>query len=107
MRARSATARYRRSWKRRRGSPRRTARNSPSRSSRNDIARSKPMTTRPPVSDWTTDWDHLDEGWRENPYPLWDELRKTCPVAHTERYQGVYLPTRYEDVKAVAHDTEH
>jgi cytochrome P450 len=65
------------------------------------------MTTRPPVSDWTTDWDHLDEGWRENPYPLWDELRKTCPVAHTERYQGVYLPTRYEDVKAVAHDTEH
>jgi cytochrome P450 len=65
------------------------------------------MTTRPPVNDWATDWDHLDRGWTENPYPIWDELRKKCPIAHTERYQGAYLPTRYEDVKAVAHDSEH
>lgn len=65
------------------------------------------MTTRPPVTDWTTDWDHLDQRWSENPYPIWDELRKTCPVAHTARFQGAYLPTRYEDVKAIAYDTEH
>ena len=65
------------------------------------------MTNRPPVSDWATDWDHLERQWNEDPYPIWDGLRKTCPVAHTERYMGAYLPTRYEDVKAVAHDTEH
>jgi cytochrome P450 len=65
------------------------------------------MATRPPVSDWSTDWDHLDERWQEDPYPIWEALRATCPVAHTDRYLGVYLPTRYEDVKAVAYDTEH
>ena len=53
----------------------------------------------PPVTDWTTDWDHLDPKWRENPYPIWDSLRPTCPIAHTQRYQGAYLPTRYDDVR--------
>ena len=65
------------------------------------------MSTRPPVTDWATDFDHLDPRWVEDPYPIWDELRARCPVAHTERYRGVYLPTRFEDVRAVAHDTEH
>ena len=35
-----------------------------------------------------------------------DELRERCPIAHTERYGGGWLPTRYEDVAAVAYDTE-
>jgi cytochrome P450 len=65
------------------------------------------MSTRPPATDWATDFDHLDPRWVEDPYPIWDELRATCPVAHTERYRGVYFPTRFEDVRAVAHDTEH
>ena len=65
------------------------------------------MSRRPPVSDWTIDFDHLDPRWVENPYPIWDELRQKCPIAHTERFMGVYLPTRYEDVRAIAYDTEH
>ena len=65
------------------------------------------MSQRPPVTDWATDFDHLDPRWVEDPYPIWDELRATCPIAHTERYKGVYFPTRYEDVRAVAYDTEH
>ena len=65
------------------------------------------MSTRPPVSDWATDFDHLDPRWIEDPYPIWDGLRAACPIAHTERYRGVYFPTRYEDVRAVAYDTEH
>jgi cytochrome P450 len=65
------------------------------------------MSARPPVSDWGSDFDHLDPRWVNDPYPIWDALRGTCPVAHTERYMGVYFPTRYEDVRAVAYDTEH
>jgi len=65
------------------------------------------MSQRPPVSDWSTDFDHLDPRWVENPYPIWDRLRDECPVAHTARYRGVYFPTRFEDVRAVAYDTEH
>jgi hypothetical protein len=65
------------------------------------------MSERPPVRDWTTDFDHLDQRWVEDPFPIWDEMRKRCPIAHTERFMGVYFPSRYEDVRAVAYDTEH
>jgi len=59
-----------------------------------------------PVTDWATDFDHTDDVWVDDPYPIWDELRQTCPVAHTERYGGAWLPTRHEDVAAIAYDTE-
>jgi cytochrome P450 len=62
---------------------------------------------RPPVKDWATDWDHLDQRWIEDPFPIWEEMRQKCPIAHTERFNGVYLPTRYADVRAVAYDTDH
>jgi cytochrome P450 len=65
------------------------------------------MRSRPPVTNWTTDWDHLDPRWIQDPYPIWDELRVKCPIAHTERFMGVYLPTRYEDVRDIAYDPEH
>jgi cytochrome P450 len=60
-----------------------------------------------PVADWERDFDHTDDVWAADPYPIWDRLRNECPVAHTERYGGVWLPTRYTDVEAVAYDTEH
>jgi cytochrome P450 len=65
------------------------------------------MTSRAPVADWASDFDHLDPAFVENPYPIWDELRQRCPIAHTERFSGVYLPLRYEDIRAVAYDPEH
>ncbi len=56
-----------------------------------------------PVSDWATDWDHHDPRWTADPFPIWDQLRSQCPVAHTDRYnEGVWLPTRYDDITAVA-----
>ncbi len=61
---------------------------------------------RAPVTDWTTDWDHLDPAWLGNPYPIWQTLRDHCPVAHTERYKGVYLPTRYADIREVAYNPD-
>src|SRR5581483_10935746 len=65
------------------------------------------MSQRPPVKDWATDFDHLDPAWVNDPFPIWDGLRQKCPIAHTERFMGVYFPTRYEDVRAVAYDPEH
>ena len=61
----------------------------------------------PPVTDWATDFDHADPQWAANPYPIWDELRAECPVAHSDRYGGVWLPTTHDGVAAVAYDTEH
>jgi cytochrome P450 len=65
------------------------------------------MSERPPVKDWATDFDHLDARWISDPFPIWKELRTRCPIAHTERFMGVYFPSRYADVRAVAYDTEH
>ena len=59
------------------------------------------------VSDWAEDYDVFDPDFIRNPFPVWDDLRARCPVAHTDRWGGSWMPTRYEDVSAVAHDTEH
>ncbi|MEV3922721.1 cytochrome P450 [Actinomadura coerulea] len=59
-----------------------------------------------PVSDWATDFSHLEPEWAADPYPIQDDLRRRCPVARTERFGGGWLPTRYEDVAAIAYDTE-
>jgi cytochrome P450 len=60
-----------------------------------------------PVSDWATDFSHLEPEWSADPYSIQDELRQRCPIAHTERFGGGWLPTRYEDVAAIAYDTDH
>lgn len=62
------------------------------------------MTTRGPVADWATDFDVMDPEYVTDPFPIWDELREVCPVAHTERRRGAWLLTTYADVTAAAHD---
>lgn len=64
------------------------------------------MGSHEPVTDFATDFDHTDDAWAADPYPIWEELRQTCPIAHSDRYGGAWLPTRFEDVSAVAYDTE-
>ena len=59
-----------------------------------------------PVSDWATDFSHLEPEWSADPYPIQDDLRQRCPIAHTGRFGGGWLPTRYSDVAAIAYDTE-
>jgi cytochrome P450 len=59
-----------------------------------------------PVADWATDFSHLEPEWAAGAIGVWDELRQRCPVAHTDRFGGAWLPTRYEDVAAIAYDTD-
>jgi cytochrome P450 len=65
------------------------------------------MTEIAPVKDWATDFDVLDPRYVTDPFSIWDDLRGTCPIAHTNRRKSSWLPTRYEDVTAIAHDIEH
>ena len=53
------------------------------------------------VDDWATDYDILDEGYVRDPGPIWKELRGRCPIAHTTRWGGSWLTTRYDDVQAM------
>src|SRR5579862_7778335 len=59
-----------------------------------------------PVSDWATDFSHLEPEWAADPYRIQDDLRQRCPIAHTARFGGAWLPTTYEDVAAIAYDTD-
>jgi cytochrome P450 len=66
------------------------------------------MTTTPPVTNWAEDFDIFDPDYVREPYPIWDELRAgECPVAHSDRWTGSYLPTTHATVVGVAHDVEH
>jgi cytochrome P450 len=58
-----------------------------------------------PVTDWATDFSHADPAWAADPFPIQDDLRQRCPIAHTERFGGGWLPTRYDDVASIAYDT--
>jgi cytochrome P450 len=60
-----------------------------------------------PVTDWASDYDIFDPQYVEDPYGIWAGLRETCPMAHTDRWGGSWLPTRYADVYAIAHDVEN
>jgi cytochrome P450 len=58
--------------------------------------------TQPPVDDWGSDYDIFDPGYIKDPFPVWKELREKCPVAHSDRWQGSWMPTKYADLFAIA-----
>src|SRR3984885_12582695 len=65
------------------------------------------MTKTAPVRDWATDFDVMDPGYLADPFTIWDQLRTTCPIPHTERRKSSWMPLRYDDVTTIAHDVEH
>jgi cytochrome P450 len=65
------------------------------------------MTQTAPVKDWASDFDVMDPRYVADPFSIWDQLRPRCPIAHTDRRKSSWMPLRYEDVTAIAHDIEH
>ena len=65
------------------------------------------MSDAHPVARWDTDFDVLDPAYVNDPFAIWDQLRRSCPVAHTDRRGSTWLPTRYRDVVDLAHDIDH
>lgn len=60
-----------------------------------------------PVEDWASDFDHADPEYNRRAPEIWSELRATCPVAHSNRYGGVWLPVTHDLVREIAYDTEN
>ena len=54
-----------------------------------------------PVDDWATDFDIFDQDYVKEPMPVWDDLRQRCPIAHSTRWGGAWMATRYEDLRAL------
>jgi cytochrome P450 len=63
------------------------------------------MHTEDPTSDWIGDYDIFDPTFVRNPYPKMEEIRESsCPIAHSERWGGSWMPTRYDDIVAIAQE---
>ena len=61
-----------------------------------------------PATDWATDFDHADPEYNRNIHKIWDDLKTSgCPIAHTDRYGGAWLPLTYEMVHEISYDTTH
>jgi cytochrome P450 len=61
-----------------------------------------------PVTDWATDFDHAEPAYNPVAPEIWNELVEGgCPVAHSDRYGGMWVPLTHELVKEVAYDTDH
>jgi cytochrome P450 len=61
-----------------------------------------------PVEDFATDFDHADPAYNPKAPELWKELREGgCPVAHSDRYGGMWVPLTHDTVNEVAYDTEN
>ena len=58
--------------------------------------------TKAPVEDWATDFDHTHPDYAAGAPAIWDDLRKRCPLAHSDRFGGMWVPTRADDIKAIA-----
>jgi len=55
-----------------------------------------------PVTSWETDYDHTHPDHAANALQIWDDLRSGCPVAHSERFGGMWVPTRHDDIAMIA-----
>ncbi len=61
-----------------------------------------------PVSDFATDFDHADPNYNVNAPEIWRDLRESgCPVAHSNRYGGMWVPITHDTVHDVAYDVDH
>lgn len=60
-----------------------------------------------PGRDWATDFDHTDPDYNATAPEIWRSLRDRCPMAHTERFGGMWVPLTHDLVRAVAYDTTH
>lgn len=59
------------------------------------------------MRDWLHDFDHADPDYNRNLHDIWRSMRERCPIAHSPRYGGIWLPLTEELVRAIAYDTEH
>jgi cytochrome P450 len=57
--------------------------------------------------DWGRDLDIFDPRYLADPATIWTELREACPIAFSERRGRSWMPVNYDDISAIAHDTDH
>lgn len=52
----------------------------------------------------TIPFDHHTTDWVNDPYSVYEKMRASCPVAHSEAHGGFWLLSRYDDVRSALLD---
>jgi cytochrome P450 len=66
-----------------------------------------PPAPEPITDEWCArHFDHLSPELASNLQPTLAHMRSRCPVAHSDRYDGFWVVTKYDDVLRVAQDWE-
>ena len=52
----------------------------------------------------TIPFNHHTSEWVADPYSVYEAMRETCPVAHSESHGGFWLLSRYDDVRTALLD---
>jgi cytochrome P450 len=55
---------------------------------------------------WADDYDLFSLEFYNDPFSRWDAMRQGCPVAHSERWGGSWMPVNYHDIHMVARDAQ-
>jgi cytochrome P450 len=63
------------------------------------------MSNDGPVTDWGSDFNIFDPEYTNDPVPVWQHLQATCPIAHTDRWGGMWMTTTYDDAQALVKET--
>ena len=58
------------------------------------------------VSELVSDLDPTDSRFVRNPYPVYDELRRTCPLGQGTRFGGFWVVSRFIDIRNAAAQPE-
>jgi cytochrome P450 len=60
-----------------------------------------------PALDELFNYDHRSSKAIVSPFDLWKQMRRECPVSHSDAYGGFWFTTRYDDVKSVLADWQN
>ena len=51
-------------------------------------------------------FNHLGREYATQPEKMWADMRGECPVAHSDRFGSVWMPTTRDTIAEVAYNTE-
>lgn len=61
-------------------------------------------TADPPHTTAGDGYDIFSEDYCQDPYAHWRDMRQGCPVAHSDKWGGSWMLTRYEDIRNAARE---
>jgi cytochrome P450 len=60
----------------------------------------------PHCCEWADDYDLFSLEFSTDPFSCWDAMRQGCPIAHSDRWGGSWMPVHYHDIHMIARDSQ-